>query len=677
MADSLKQDQRIGRLTTPLGGDVLALSSVYANEGLSELFEFHIDAVSTQGGLDFASALGAGPTIELKTQDDQKRYFHGVMTEARWSGTQEDLFFSQLVLRPWLWFPTRTSDCRIFPQMTPIDVIKQVFSDRGFSDFRDATTGSPPTLEYCVQYRETDFNFVCRLMEEYGVYYFFEHSDGKHTLVLADGKSSHQPAPGLSSVAYNPVDDAGRREMQYIESWSLGRSAQSGVYVLEDYGYKKPSANLLAQAQNPGGYAHDSMEIFDYPYNYVDTEGNDLIYQDVGEKFAKYRIEAVQSLDKRRSGTGVAASLFAGALVTLKRHPESGENIEYLVTRTTHRFEAETYRSGRGGASERSGIVGNYEFTPSDRQFRAPLVTRKPDIAGVQSALVIKGDGGGPEIDVDKLRRILVQFYWDRKKKPSRRVRVAQFWAGSNRGALFTPRVGDEVLIAFEEGDPDRPIVIGSVYNGTNTVPMTLPDKKVKSGILTLSSTGGNGYNMFLFDDTAGSEKVKLRSQKDLMFKALNNEQRDILASQTENIGQDETINVGFPAGSGNFTLNALNTVTVNVGPQGSPMTQLIMDTSSITLNVGPSGMATQIVMNMTGITLSVGLGGTLAQIMMGPTGVTVSGTPASQLMVQPSGVMTVTPTLMFTYGPALFASQVTIPIATIGAGTVGPLPLL
>jgi type VI secretion system secreted protein VgrG len=622
MADALSQDVRTGKLTTPLGPNALALANFNAVESLSELFEFRVDAVSTQGGLDFGSALGAGSTIELKTQDGQKRYFHGLMTEARWTGTQEDLYLYQLVLRPWLWFLTKTSDCRIFPQMTPIDVIKQVFSDRGFSDFRDATTGSPPTLEYCVQYRETDFNFVCRLMEEYGVYYFFEHSDGKHTLVLADAKSSHQPAPGLSSVVYNPVEDAGRREMQYIETWSLGRSAQSGVYVLEDYGYKKPSANLLAQAQHPGGYAHDSMEIFDYPYNYVDTEGNDLIDQGVGEKFAKYRIEAVQSLDKRRSAIGLAASLFPGALVTLQQHPESGENIEYLVTRTTHHFEGETYRSSRGGASETFGIVGNYEFTPSDRQFRSPLITRKTDIAGVQSALVIKSQDGGPEIDVDKLGRILVQFYWDRKKKPSRRVRVAQIWAGSNRGALFTPRVGDEVLVAYEEGDPDRPIVIGSVYNGSNTVPMTLPDKKVKSGILTLSSTGGGGYNMLLFDDTKGDERVKLRAQKDLMFKALNNEQRDILNSQTENIGQDETINVGFPAGSGNFTLNALNTVTINVGPKGSPMTQIVMDTSSITLNVGPEGLMSQIVMNMEGITLNVMEA--LSSIAIQPDGITV-----------------------------------------------------
>jgi type VI secretion system secreted protein VgrG len=175
---TISQDRRQGKLTTPLGANTLALANFSAVECLSELFEIRIEAVSTEASLDFASTLGLGSTITFKTQDDQERYFHGVMTEARWAGTREDLSIYLLVLRPWLWLLTRTSDCRIFAQLSPIDIIKQVFSDRGFSDFRDATTGSPPTLEYCVQYRETDFNFVCRLMEEYGVYYFFEHSDG-------------------------------------------------------------------------------------------------------------------------------------------------------------------------------------------------------------------------------------------------------------------------------------------------------------------------------------------------------------------------------------------------------------------------------------------------------------------------------------------------------------------
>ena len=251
-----------------------AKSSGASSAGLTSISEAAVGnaSTSTQDGLDFASALGKGSTVTLTTQDDQKRYFHGVMTEARWAGSQEDLYIYQIVLRPWLWLLTRTSDCisegrngrrtfprpaarqaddaarrkrarshavqrnrgperivrdpcrgKIFAQKSPIDIIKQVFADRGFSDFRDATTGSPPTLEYCVQYRETDFNFVCRLMEAYGVYYFFEHEDGKHTLVLADAKSSHHPVPGLSSLPYNPTADAGRREKQYLRTWSLGR----------------------------------------------------------------------------------------------------------------------------------------------------------------------------------------------------------------------------------------------------------------------------------------------------------------------------------------------------------------------------------------------------------------------------------------------------------------------
>jgi len=216
MAEALSQDERTGKLTTPFGGDVLVLSHMNAVEALSELFEFRIEAVSLQANLDFNSALGLGATVKLSTNDGLERYFNGVMTEARWAGAKDDLYFYEVVLRPWFWLLTRTSDCRIFPNMTVIDIIKKVFQDRGFSDFRDATSSSPPTLEYCVQYRETDFSFVCRLMEEYGVYYFFEHSDGKHVLVLADAKSSHQPVPGLASLPYIPVDRGGRRELQHV-----------------------------------------------------------------------------------------------------------------------------------------------------------------------------------------------------------------------------------------------------------------------------------------------------------------------------------------------------------------------------------------------------------------------------------------------------------------------------
>lgn len=532
MANPLSQSERTGKLTTPFGENELVLAHMSAVEGLSELFEFRIEAASLKPNLDFNSALGLGATVKLIANDKSERYFHGIMTEARWAGESEDIYSYELVLRPWFWLLTRTSDCRIFHAKNALEIIKKVCNDRGFTDIREATSDAPPQLEYCVQYRETDYNFCCRLMEEFGIYYFFEHENGKHTMVLANAKSSHKPVSGLDSIFYNPALMGAPTDKQHVQTWSRGRSAQSGKFTLNDYDYNKPPKNLLADSEKPGGYSHDSMEMYDYPGGH-DQQGD-------GAKLAKFKVEAAQSLDNRRAAKGQAPSLFPGALITLKECPVEAENQEYLITRCTHTIDPHNYRSG--GDEDGPVYVGLYETSPSDTQFRAPLVTRKPEIAGVQSGLVVNDSGGSSgEIDVDKLGRVRVLFYWDRKKNPSRRVRVAQSWAGKTRGALFLPRIGDEVMIAYEDGDPDRPLVVGSVYNGDNTVPMTLSAKQMKSGILTKSTPGGAGYHMLMFDDTAGSEVVKLRSQKDLKVKALNDETRVIGNDQKETIGGNIT----------------------------------------------------------------------------------------------------------------------------------------
>ena len=306
-----------------------------------------------------------------------------------------------------------------------------------------------------------------------------------------------------------------------------------------------------------------------------------------------------------------------------------------------------------------------------------PLRTRRPVIIGSQPAKVISKEN--QEIDVDKYGRVLVEFYWDDttgsnapKKTPSRRVRVGQFWAGLQRGALFIPRVGDEVMVEYENGDPDRPIIVGSVYNGTsenpgNLIALDLPAKKTASGVLGKSSADGgstiNNANAWWFDDAKGSEQFYVRARKDLYFRAYNNQNIRIGANVTETVGGDETINVGpvdeeaaKVGGSnagGNFTLNAFQSITLNVGPSDLPLTQIKMDQESITLSVGPDGL--------------------LAQIKMDASGVTISGTPVSQLMVQPSGITTMTPTVTVGFGPVTFASpSVTIPIATIGVANIG-----
>jgi type VI secretion system secreted protein VgrG len=574
----LSQDNSPGKLTTALGDTKLVLSRFNGSESLSELFEFRIEAISTEQNVDFKSALGKSVTVRVKAVDGKDRFFSGLLTEARWAGLRQGgLFAHQLVIKPWLYFLSLTSDCKIFSQKSAKDIIKQVFSDRGFNDFRDELKSSYPTIEYCVQYRETDLDFVSRLMEQWGIYYFFEHSDGKHMMVLADMKASHNPVPGLSSVTFMPTNTDSRQPMQHIEEWMRGRSVESGAFVLNDYDYNKPSSNLLANSNKSGGYAHDSMEMYDYIGEYND--------RDVGTNFAKIENDAAQSLDDRRSGTGTAVSLFPGGLVSLEKHPTGSENQEYLIVGCSHFFDAQQYLSSGGG--DGAGYLGNFEFTPSATQFRAELDTERPCIAGVQSALVVGKKG--EEIDVDELGRILVQFYWDRKKKQSRRIRVAQFWAGKTRGAIFWPRIGDEVLVQYEEGDPDRPLVVGSVYNGDWSGKGMLPGKKNNSGIQTQSTKNSSGYNMLLFNDTAGSEKLKIRAQKDLMFKALNDEVRDIGHDQTETVKGDETLNIGTVTGGGEFQLNVAKSAAFTVDKAlAIPFTQISMDSEQIIMTVLP-----------------------------------------------------------------------------------------
>jgi type VI secretion system secreted protein VgrG len=598
MTDKASQDGRTAKLATPLGKDILLLDSFQASEAMGELFEIRIDAVSEQAEIDFDKALGQNCSIQLVANDGVVRDFSGVLTEARWVGPHGRFHAYSLVLRPWLWLLSLTSDCRIFPNMTPKQIIRQVFEDRGFTNVLDLAVQDYPTLEYTVQYIETDLAFVLRLMEEYGIYYYFQFEPGDgdspsiHYLVLADS-TTHVPLPKLTEVVYLPSTVGARYDSQQFDDWKKSHAMVTGVFTLNDYDYEKPGADLLASERYKYKFEHGEVEIFRYIGDYSD--------HGEGKKLAQVPVDSERTRNLHCDAAGSAPSITPGYVIKRTSTDEKDtENGEYLILRCTHAFGRQAYESGYSGGGEI--YYGAYELAKSDIPYRMPQRTAKPKIIGTQSALVVGKQG--EEIDVDEQGRICVQFYWDRKKKASRRVRVAQFWAGMQRGTLYLPRIGDEVLVQYDEGDPDRPLVVGSVYNGANKVPTPLPAKKTHSGILTRSSKGGNGYNMLLFEDLAGSEFVKLRCQKDLMFKALNNEQRDILNSQTENIGNDETINVGFPNGSGNFTLNALNKVTINVGPQGSPMTQLIMDTSSITLNVGPGGSMSQIVMNQTSITM-------------------------------------------------------------------------
>jgi type VI secretion system secreted protein VgrG len=529
MDSPLKQDTRQARLTTPLGSDVLVLARFEGNEALSELFEYRIEAHSKETDkVDYDALIGRACSVTIK-QFEQERHFNGILTEAQWVGKRTDIDVHRLVLAPWLWLCTRTTDCRFFQDKTVPDIIKEVFSDRGFSDFSFKLSENHPKLEYCVQYRETDFAFVSRLMEHEGIYYFFEHSADKHTLVLADSMSAHQSVPGLASVQYFDAGNIEQRGRQHIYHLVSERRFRTGKVELNDYNELQPNADQKANKKGTARYTKSDMEFYDYPGKYKN--------RGEGERYAKVVLEAEQALDERRHTAGNAVNLFPGGLTKLENHSKESENIDYLVVRSLHNYVAEHYRSGTGLAEDE--YSGQFELMPKQgKVFRAPIVTPKPLIHGIQTAKVV-GEKG-EEIDVDEYGRIKVEFFWDRKKKQSCRIRVAEVWAGKKWGGQFIPRIGMEAVVEFLEGDPDRPLVVGTVYNGEYKHPYELPANKTQSGLKSDSSKGGGGFNQIRFEDKALSEEINMQAEKDHNVKVKH--------AETWEIGEKFEAPTGMPS---------------------------------------------------------------------------------------------------------------------------------
>ena len=532
MNDELTQDMRVASLRTPLGPNKLALTRFEAYEALSELFEFRIDALSRDPAVDFNSLLGRSCTVTAVTYEDPKRFFDGILVEAQSIGMVSDLYSYRLVLRPSLWLLSRTTNCRIWHDKSAMEIIEEVLQQRGV-DKRRATTRDFRKREYCVQYRETDLAFVSRLMEDEGIYYFFEHSDGNHTMVLADAPSSHKAIPGHDRLRFSSVSANGYLREEALFDWISERRFRSGKFELRDYNFKTPGSKLIGPASAPSQYEKGNLEVYDYPGSY-DKESE-------GKTYAEIRRDAEQAADQRRYTSGEAQSLFPGGLVTVHDHPADAETQRYLVVRASHQFSSQLYRSGGLALDANDRYRGSYEFLPAERPFKAPIVTPKPLVHGPQTARVVqRPNGSGEEIDVDEHGRIRVRFHWDRDDRRSCWVRVAQMWAGSKWGGQFIPRVDMEVVVEFLEGDPDRPLVVGCVYNSENTYPWTLPDNKTQSGIKSDSSKGHNGYNQIRFEDKKMSEQIEVHAEKDL--------DSTILHAETRKIGERFERGPGSPA---------------------------------------------------------------------------------------------------------------------------------
>lgn len=599
MAEQLNQSKRTAELKTPLGENKLVLIKVDGTERLGDLFEFNVEALSEQENIDFDKALGQGCTLKLKAYMGKERIYHGILTQAQWVGKIEEFYHYRLVLRPWLWMLGQKADCRIFLDKDVKDIIKEAFTKAGFNDFEFRTNGDYQKIPYCVQYRETDLAFVSRLMELYGIYYFFEHSDGKHTLMLADSHASHKAIADLPKIPFIPLSDSELRPEQHVYSWISERRFRTGKVQFNDYDYLKPKKNLLAPSEASEKYAHAKLEVYDFPGKYDD--------EDQGKNLSRFRLEAEQAADHRRIIEGDAASLYPGGLITVEKHPTSAENKEYLVVRADHQFSSHHYRSVQADApapedGEKQQVYhGYYEFQPSDRPFRMLPHTPKPRIHGIQTAKVVGKKGEeNEEISTDEHGRIWVQFFWDREPKLTCPIRVAQVWASKKWGGIFIPRVGMEVVVEFLEGDPDRPLVVGAVYNGDNKAPYDLPDNKTVAGWKSNSSKGGNGYNELVFEDKKFSENIRMHAEKDHNVTVRNSETWTIgeafmppkgspSRSATLKNGDDQLEiqmgdrNVSIPMGS--QSTNAMLSITHAVGTTTVTLTPAARSVESPVIN--------------------------------------------------------------------------------------------
>jgi type VI secretion system secreted protein VgrG len=526
-AQGFTQDNRLIAIDTPLGDDVLLLQGFTGHEGISRLFRFNLDLLSDNNSISFDDIVGQNVSISVTLSDQTLRYFNGFVSRFAQSGSDARFTHYQMEVVPWLWFLTRNANCRIFQNMSYPDIVQQVFSDAGFSDFKSSLTGSYDPQEYCVQYRESDFNFVSRLMEHVGIFYFFEHENGKHTLVLADSTSAYQPCPGQSSAQFDQAG-GGRDADDVVTGWNMEQELRTGKYSVTDYNFQTPSTSLLSSEPTVVEVdGNTNYEMYDYP-------GIHLTQSD-GAAVAKLRMQEEEATHMVMSGSSTCRVFTSGYQFDLEDHYRDDMNASYLLTEVQHvASEGGSYNMTGGGAGE--SYSNHFTCIPADVPFRPPRVTHKPFVQGPQPALVV--GKAGEEIWVDNYGRVIVQFYWDRlgnnDENSSCWVRVSQPWAGGNWGAMWIPRIGQEVIVSFLEGDPDRPIITGRVYNAEEMPPYPLPDNQTVSTFKSRSSKGGgsSNFNELRFEDKMGSEQIFMNAEKEMDLRVETNSREFIGASR-------------------------------------------------------------------------------------------------------------------------------------------------
>jgi type VI secretion system secreted protein VgrG len=523
-------------LTSPLPAADLRFESMTASAGLSVLGEMTLGLISEKPDLKPEDLLGKPVTVTVALRQDSKRHFHGYVTRFGLGAHRGRYHGYQATVRPWLWFLTRTSDCRIFQEQTVPDIVKKVFEDHGIADFEFKLFRPYRKWTYCVQYRESDYNFIARLLEHEGIYWYFKHTASAHKLVLVDSQSAHDAAPGFESLPYFENAAEAPPDIDYISQWTFAREVKTGQVVTTSYDFERPSTSLEAEKKKQRSHELSDYEQFDFQGDYVQA--------DDGTHWVDNRLDELQSRFELLRGSSNAQGLCSGHLLKMARHPRDDQNAEYLVTAESVQAHQATGESGNSHA-----FSCDFSALPSAQQFRAPRRTPKPFVQGPQTAIVV--GPGGDEIYTDKYGRVKVQFHWDRYGKKNEKsgcwVRVSHPWAGKNYGAIHIPRIGQEVVVDFLEGDPDQPLITGRVYNAEQMPPWDLPANATQSGILTRSSKGGayGNANAIRFEDKKGSEQLWIHAEKNQDIEVENDETHSVGHDRTKTIGNDETTKVG------------------------------------------------------------------------------------------------------------------------------------
>ncbi len=553
-------------VSSPLGPDKLLLVGFEGAEDMSRLFSFQLDLLAENSAvkdIKFDSLLGNEMTVTMLMHDGKKRYFSGICRRLE-QGNQDATFtVYRAEIVPQLWLTSRVTQSRIFQQLSVPDILKKVL--KGLN-VKWQIQGQYEKREYCVQYRESDFDFASRLMEEEGIFYFFKHTESGHEMVVADAAAAHPDVPGTKNVQWN-VEEGKRREMHNVQEWVKRQEVRSGKFALWDHSFQRPDDNFESKqpAQDSiavGKVTHklkfaanEKLELYDYPgefaqrFDGMDSGGGEQpaelakISQD-GSRTVKLRMQTETVAGLTIEGSSNCPQFTPGHKFTLERHFDAEGS--YVLTSVQH--TARCSNSYRSGDDEEFAYSNKFNCIPEALPFRPQRITPKPCVMGAQTAVVVGPQG--EEIFTDKYGRVKVQFFWDREGKNDANsscwLRVGTPWAGKQWGVIHIPRIGQEVIVDFMEGDPDAPIIIGSVYNANMMPPYTLPANKTQSGVISRSSMGGSSanFNQIRFEDKKGSEQVLIHAEKNQDIEVENDETHWVGHDRKKTIDHDETTHV-------------------------------------------------------------------------------------------------------------------------------------